>query len=267
MAVLTSKPMKRAGKIDPSRIRQDWQVLCGEIGELRAGGVGGRRAADYIARSMTESGCSGARLETFPCVSLRAGRVRISVQAGKRRQKVESTVLIGSPGTPPGRPLNCELVWLEMPESTRRLKPGSLRGRVVALFWPMPMEMDLHRRLMAAAPALARRAERVLAAGGVDVALKQEVSPFFDNFPFNWAGVPSLLFYRPNFAGGRWQHHGQHDTLENVSVEEVVRLLRGLTPLLENLAAEPRWSFPLGLPARQRSVARQLGRELFGLRA
>jgi len=140
MAVLSSKPMKRAGKIDPSRIRRDWQVLCGEIGERRA-------------------------------------------------------------------------------------------------------------------------------TGGVDVALKQEVSPFFDNFPFNWAGVPPLLFYRPNFAGGRWQHHGLHDTLENVSVVEEVRLLRGLTPLLEKLAVEPRWLFTLGLPARQRSVARQLGRELFGLRA
>ncbi len=153
MAVLTSKPMKRAGKIDPSRIRRDWQVLCGEIGERRAGGVGERRAADYIAQSMTEAGCSCARQETFPCVSLCASRIRISVQTGKGWQKVKSAVLVGSPGTPTDRPLETELVWLEMPESTRRLTPRSLRGRVVALFGPMPKGMGDHRRLMAAAPA------------------------------------------------------------------------------------------------------------------
>jgi len=114
--------------------------------------------------------------------------------------------------------------------------------------------------------ALARHAHRALAARGLDMVLRQEVTPFVDNFPFNWAGVPSLWFTRSNFPGGRWQHHSVNDHLENVSVAAVVRLLRGVAPLLERLAGQRRWPFSAGLPARQRAIARKLGRELLGFR-
>jgi aminopeptidase YwaD len=113
--------------------------------------------------------------------------------------------------------------------------------------------------------ALARHAVGALARRGLDVVLRTEVTPFVDNFPFNQAGVPSWWFYRPNFPGGRWQHHSPHDTLENISVDEVVRLLRAVAPLVERLAGQVRWPFPSGVPAAQRTAARRLGRELFGL--
>jgi Iap family predicted aminopeptidase len=112
--------------------------------------------------------------------------------------------------------------------------------------------------------SLATRAMRVLSQHDLDMVLRREVTPFVDNFPFNSAGLPSLYFGRANCPAGRWQHHSRHDTLENVSVGEVVRLLRGVTPLIVQLTREAGWTFPAGLPADQQVVARRLGRELFG---
>ena len=38
----------------------------------------------------------------------------------------------------PGRaPIEGKLAWLEAPEGFRRLRPGSLRGQLVALFGPL----------------------------------------------------------------------------------------------------------------------------------
>ncbi|MBL9214475.1 MAG: M28 family peptidase [Opitutaceae bacterium] len=422
-----------------ARIARDWQVLCGDIGERRAGTPAEARAAAYIAARLEAAGCAEVRTETFPCASLRSSRVRVAARAGGRWRPVPATILAGAPGTPR---VEGELAWLEMPENAPRLRPGSLRGRVAALFGPLPTSEQHHRRLVAAAPAaviqiderlpfpwlksdgvfphwtrtfgmppvvtipytdawrwrrdgvrrvrveasarlvaadsqnviaelpgadprlpailltahhdtqaanvgaddnasgvvsvlelarvlaplrrrrtlrlisfgteeqlsvgsaayvrahrraaaaaglvvnfdsvasplghcelscigtdgLARHASGRLAARGLDVVVRREVTPFVDNFPFNWAGVPSLWFMRTNSPGGRWQHHSVHDNLDNVSVAEVVRLLRAVGPLVQELAATTRWPFAPGLPAAERAAARRLGRELFGLR-
>ena len=124
-----------------------------------------------------------------------------------------------------------------------------------------------HFEMWCAGPTgLARTASSALARRGVDVVVKPEVTPFVDNFAFNWAGVPSLWFFRPNFPGGRWQHHSQHDTLANVSVPVLARLLRAVAPFVAQLADAPRWPFPRSLPPAQQREARRLGRELFDLR-
>ena len=112
--------------------------------------------------------------------------------------------------------------------------------------------------------ALARHATRRLALNGFDVAVLPEITPFSDQFPFNRNGVPSLWFTRTNFPGGRWQHHSTHDSLENVSVVEVRRLLSAAHPLITSLALQAQWPFPSRLPAREQALARRLGRELFG---
>jgi hypothetical protein len=433
--------MNCADEIAPDRIRQDWQVLCGEIGERRAGTAAEHRAADFIAARLAAAGCVCARQEAFPCLSLRAAKVRVSVQEGKCWKGVEGAVLVGAPGTPAGHPVVGELVWLEMPENACRLAPGSLRGRVVALFGPLPIEVNHHRRLVAAAPAavihiderlpfgwakndgvyprwaqlygmpptvtvpyteawrwrrdglswvrvdvrvrlqrsrsqnviaelpgtdprlpaivicahhdtqcgnpgaddngsgvmcvlelarvlaprprrrtlrlisfgaeeqlsvgsaayvrahrqelgrtglvvnfdsvssplghfemscvgpdaLRRYAVRALAEVGLDVVLRQEVTPFFDNFPFNHAGVPSLCFTRSNFPGGRWQHHSRYDTLKHISLAALMRLLFAVEPLVARLGRLQCWPFRRQLTTTQRRKAHRLGRELFGL--
>jgi hypothetical protein len=113
--------------------------------------------------------------------------------------------------------------------------------------------------------ALEKTAWRAFAREGLDVVPRREVTPFVDNFPFNRAGVPSLWFMRANFPGGRWQHHSPHDSLKHVSVPELVRLLRGVTPFVQRLAASARWPFAATVPADQRREARRVSRALFGV--
>ena len=117
---------------------------------------------------------------------------------------------------------------------------------------------------VAGVPALAGHAARTLQRHDVDVRVREEITPFADNFPLNCAGIPSLLLMRTNFPGGRWQHHSRHDTLENVSVAETQRLLGALAPLVTHLAARRAWPFPSLLPPAQLTEARKLGREYLG---
>ena len=117
---------------------------------------------------------------------------------------------------------------------------------------------------VAGAPALEQHATRRLAVRGVDVVARREISPFFDHFPFNRVGVPSLTFMRENFPGGRWQHHSAYDNLANVSPGVLQRLLDACGPLIRGLADARKLPFPAGLPREQQLAARKLGRDLLG---
>lgn len=434
--------MKCADAIDPQRINRDWRVLCRDIGERRAGTPAEAQAARFIAQRLREAGCTALREETFPCACLHGAKVDLRVRDGARWRAIEAVPLVGAPGTPGGRVVEADLVWVESPEGVHRLGPGSLRGRIAAWFGPLPTRLDHHRRLLAARPAavlqiderlpfvwtkqdgvypywasrygmpptfaipyreawrwrqrglervrlaatvdlrrgrsqnviaelpgtnpelpaivvtahhdtqagnvgaddngsgvmallelarvlapaprvrtvrfisfgaeeqlsvgsaaylkrhgavvakssglvvnfdsvssplgrfemwwvgpdgLARCAVRAFARNGLDVAPRREVTPFVDNFPFNRAGVPSLWFMRPNFPGGRWQHHSPQDSLANVSVAELARLLRGVTPFVQRLAGSARWPFASIVPPDQRREARRVSHDLFGV--
>ncbi len=429
----------KSAKLSERRIWRDWQVLCEDIGERRAGTAGEKRAAEHIARAMTTAGLT-VRTEEFPCTSLRSARTRVQARIGRSWRTFPSTTYVGTSATPGKKAVEGELVWLEMPESSARLNPGSLRGKIALIFGSLATRALDQQRIVAAAPAavlhiderlpfewikqdgtiaywvkrygtpplatvpyqvawrwrlagvsrvrvrvevnqvqarsqnvigeiigtdpalppiffgahhdtqcynpgaddnasgvvailelarvlaasrhrrtlrfisfgteeqlsvgsaayarahpratrqaglmvnfdsiasplghfevscigtdsLARHVLGRLAKRGVDVLMPRAVTPFVDNFPFNRAGVPSLLFHRSNFPGGRWQHHSIHDTLENVSLAETARLLRAVLPLIAELAGQVRWPFAGGLTAEQRRDARRLGRELFG---
>lgn len=421
-------------------MKRDWRMLCAEIGERRAGTAAERRAVDFIAAEFAKAGLPDVRLEAFPCTSVRRAVAQVHERSGTRWRRVVAAPLVGAPGTPGGRAIEGELVWLELPEESTRLQPGSLRGRILAWFGPLPTDVTVHRRLLAAQPAavihvderlpfpwvkndgvypfwtrahgmpttltvpyadawrwrrdgvtrlrvrvtvdqvetrshnvvaelpgsspelpaialtahhdtqcgnpgaddnasgvicllalaralagrrlrrtvrflsfgteeqlsvgaaayvrahgltrldvglvinfdsvssplghfglsvaghdgLARHAKHAVAAGGLAVQVQQEITPFADMFPFNRVGVPSLYFFRSNFSGGRWQHHSQHDTLENISAEPVARLLNAVAPLAVRLGEQKTWPFHTGLPADRQRLARQLGRDLLG---
>ncbi len=132
---------------------RDWRKLCADIGERRAGTPGERRAADYIADEWRTAGLTDVRLEPFPCTSMHELRADVHERAGRNRWKrVEAVPLVGSPSTRGRGLIEGELVWLEMPESGHRLRPGSLRGKILALFGPLPTDAALHQRLVRAAP-------------------------------------------------------------------------------------------------------------------
>jgi hypothetical protein len=65
---------------------------------------------------------------------------------------VESRAVTGAPGTPGGNPLEGDLVWIELPEQTQLLARGSLAGKVLAVFGPLPTSIAYHRKLVAAKP-------------------------------------------------------------------------------------------------------------------
>lgn len=426
----------------PAALRKDWRVLCEEIGERRAGTAAELRAAGYIAKRFAGAGLANVRLESFPCTSLHSARAEVRELSGRRWRRVEAAALVGAPGTPGGGAVEGEITWVELPEALERVRPRSLRGRILAVFGGLPTRVADHRRLLAAQPmavihvddrlpfswvkndgvypywarkhgmpptitvpyteawrwrrdevrrlrvrvridqvaamsqnvagklpgsdptlpeitltahhdtqcgnpgaddnasgvvcllALAdafagRRLRRTLrfisfgteeqlsvgsaayvaahraglkntglvlnfdsvssplghfvlsvaggaplarfgrgrlAERGLDVAVQREITPFADQFPFNLAGVASLWFFRPNFPGGRWQHHSPHDTLANVSPAQVVRLLQAVHPFVRDLASRSSWPFSSRLPPRQRALARRMGRELLGFR-
>jgi len=425
--------------VDRRRLWRDWEVLCADIGERRAGTPEEHRAAAFVAGEFAKGGLRSVEVLEFPCLSHRSSRVDLAACEGGRWRAADARILAGAPGCAAGER---ELVWLEMPEEAARLAPGSLRGRVAAVFGPLPTSARDHRRLVAAAPdavihvderlpfawtksdgvypewvrrhgmpttvamayldawrwrkagvsrvrlaasvqlepalsptvsavlpgrdpllpeilvlahhdtqagnvgaddnasgvvglleiarllakrrgrarrgirflsfgaeeqlsvgaaayvrahladrgrwglvvnldsvssplghwemycvgdrALARHAQAALAGHGLAVASKPEVTPFGDIFPFNWAGVPSLWFFRTNTPGARWQHHSPSDSLENVSVDAVARLVGALVPVIGTLADAADWPFGARPPLAQRQVIARLGEELFG---
>src|SRR5690606_20536587 len=132
-------------------LERDWSVLCTTIGERRAGTPAEQAAATYIAEELRKAGLEDARLETLPCISIRDPAADLFEQRGRRWHRVDATPVVGAPATA-GRFVEGDLAWIELPEQAHRLRPRSLRGRVLAMFGPMPTELSLHRRLLAAEP-------------------------------------------------------------------------------------------------------------------
>lgn len=208
-------------------------MLCATIGERRAGTDAERRAADYIAAGFRAAGIDAVTTEPFPCMSLRRADVDVHVRDGARWQAVNATTLVGAPGTPNGRAVTGELVWLELPEARARIARGSLRGKIAMVFGPLPTEVEVHRRLVAAEP---------LAVVHVD-----------DRLPFAWTkndgvyphwarthGMPPTLAV-PYLDAWRWRRDGLNQLR--------VRIALDLRPAeSQNVIAEARGTAP-ELPA------------------
>jgi hypothetical protein len=68
-------------------------------------------------------------------------------------ESIPGRVLAGSPGTPGGRFVEGEVVWVEMPEQAKRKFTPSLRGKIAILVGPIPTRADHHRLLVRCRPA------------------------------------------------------------------------------------------------------------------
>ena len=144
--------MARALTPDIDRMSADWTMLCETIGERLAGTDSERHAADYIKSSFDAAGCDDCRIEFFDCVSRRKATSSVEFFDGKKWERVDSQSMTGSASTRGGQTVEGEIVWLEMPEQGSRLKKNSLSGKIALLFGPMPDNVDLHKRLVAAKP-------------------------------------------------------------------------------------------------------------------
>jgi hypothetical protein len=107
-----------------------------------------------------------------------------------------------------------------------------------------------------------------LSQAGLDTVEKPAPMPFADHFPFSVFGIPSVTFMRPNMDSGmRWQHHSAYDDLDNVSVEELARVVKAVASVTQLLASTARWPFRRGLAPEQRAETARLAKELFDLKA
>jgi hypothetical protein len=107
-----------------------------------------------------------------------------------------------------------------------------------------------------------------LGQAGLEVAERTGTMPFADHFPFSAFGIPSVTFMRPNMDGGmRWQHHSAQDTLDNVSADELIRVVRAVSVVTGELARAAHWPFRRGLAREQRAETARMANELFGFRA
>jgi hypothetical protein len=68
-------------------------------------------------------------------------------------------------------------------------------------------------------------------------------------------------------SGMRWQHHSAYDDLDNVSVEELARVVKAVASVTQLLASTARWPFRRGLAPEQRAETARLAKELFDLKA
>jgi len=426
--------------IDPREISADLSALCRDIGERLAGSPAERRAAGHVTARLRAAGLERVTSQEFPCIHLRHARAEVQVPDRRTWRSLPALPIVGAPPTPGGAAVEGELVWLSLPEAQHRLRPGSLRGAIAAVFGPMPTSPAAHRKLLAAAPSavvhiderfpfpwaksdgsypywnqrygmlptvsvpyteawnwrrngverlrvavdvtlrqenslnvvgelpgsdptlpaiaftshldtqlgncgaddnaagvasvlalarllavkphrrtlrfiafgaeeqlsvgatdyvrrhrigpgniglvlnfdslasplghyvlwtggdarLARHAVRRLATGGIDARVQHEISPFCDCFPFNRAGIPTIWIRRQNFSGGRWQHHSQHDNLDNLSVPQLAALLGAVAPWAADLAGRIRWPFAARLAPAQHASARRISRALLG---
>jgi aminopeptidase YwaD len=155
-----------------AQLHADWRYLCRTIGARPAGDTGERLAAEYLERRFTDMGLSVAR-EPFPCRSLVDSHASVAVRVGNRWRSVDSLRLMNSASTPGGRPVEGDLVWMAFPESQHRLRPGSLRGKILVLFGQLLSDTRAYRQLLAARPAA--------------------ILPIDDRQPFTWPIQNAML--------------------------------------------------------------------------
>src|SRR5216110_1654082 len=127
-----------------AELHSDWQTLCEKIGERRAGTELERRAAEFVRMRFQDAGVKAVQIEEFPCNSLRAATVDVHEKNPTGWQRVEATTLVGAPATPGAGAVAGELVWLELPENASRIRADTLRGRIVAIFGPLPTSVAIH---------------------------------------------------------------------------------------------------------------------------
>lgn len=119
--------------------------------------------------------------------------------------------------------------------------------------------------LVAGTVDLEKWAKTVLREDDLAVRVSYEVTPFSDHFPFTAMGVPALWFYRPNCAGGRWQHHSIHDTIENASAEALCTVASGVGSMVARAAALQKFPFPRRFRTEQVGIIRRYAADLYGI--
>ncbi len=96
------------------------------------------------------------------------------------------------------------------------------------------------------------------------VALKQDVVPYADHFPFAACGLPNVWLTRSNCTAGRFFHHRPDDDLSRVSPVLLSRLFSSCAQFLAQIANANELPFPGHMPSDIRAEVDRQWQELFG---
>jgi len=96
------------------------------------------------------------------------------------------------------------------------------------------------------------------------VAVKDELVPYADHFPFAAAGLAAAWLGRSNCTSGRFFHHRPDDTLSRIGLPLAARLVEVGRECMARLASSEAMPFPPRIPKELRAQVEHKWQELFG---
>jgi hypothetical protein len=96
------------------------------------------------------------------------------------------------------------------------------------------------------------------------IAVKNELVPYADHFPFAAAGIPAAWLARSNCTSGRFFHHRPDDTVSRISTALVAKLANISRECLTSIAQADPLPFPRRLPQELKIEIEEKWQELFG---
>ena len=96
------------------------------------------------------------------------------------------------------------------------------------------------------------------------LAIKHEIVPYADHFPFAAAGVPGVYLGRSNCASGRFFHHRPDDTVSRISIPLCTKLIQVGCLSLFALANSETLPFQPIIAEESRAEIEKLWQEIFG---
>ena len=96
------------------------------------------------------------------------------------------------------------------------------------------------------------------------LAVKHEIVPCADHFPFAAAGIPGVYLGRSNCASGRFFHHRPDDTFSRISIPLCAKLIRVGCLSLSTLANSKVMPFQTIVPEESQPKIEKMWQEIFG---
>ena len=96
------------------------------------------------------------------------------------------------------------------------------------------------------------------------LAVKHEIVPYADHFPFAAAGIPGVYLGRSNCASGRFFHHRPDDTISKISIPLCTKLIQVGCQSLFKLANAESLPFRLIVSEDSQAEIEKMWQEIFG---
>jgi Zn-dependent M28 family amino/carboxypeptidase len=96
------------------------------------------------------------------------------------------------------------------------------------------------------------------------IAIKNELMPYADHFPFSAVGMTAASLHRSNCTSGRFFHHRPDDTMSRIDISLLARFVNIGRECLINIARADPLPFSTSLPQELRAEIDNMWQELYG---